>query len=155
MDRRTVLAGRLDSDDATVQRSGLKVNYTAKRIKLTAFVVVAEIDAWLLNHELKAVCSPLDEQSCVPRVIVYKNLFSHAHEQHMRSEALTARLFSYIILWGPPGTGKTTLAMRKRFSRAVIAKTRLNPTSRPSLPCWWTKLSCCPLLSFLVSIKEL
>lgn len=70
------------------------------------------------------------------------DLFSHAHQQHMKSEApLAARmrpstldefvgqedifglgkllrrvieadwLFSSIILWGPPGTGKPTLAM--------------------------------------------
>src|SRR5512139_3185833 len=70
------------------------------------------------------------------------DLFDHAHEQRMRTEAPLAarmrprnleefvgqedilgsgkllrraieadRLFASIILWGPPGTGKTTLAM--------------------------------------------
>lgn len=70
------------------------------------------------------------------------DLFSHAHQQRMRTEAPLAarmrprtldefvgqqdilgpgkllrraieadRLFSSVILWGPPGTGKTTLAM--------------------------------------------
>jgi putative ATPase len=70
------------------------------------------------------------------------HLFTHAHEQRMKTEAPLAarmrprtldefvgqedilgpgkllrraieadRLFSSVILWGPPGTGKTTLAM--------------------------------------------
>ena len=62
----------------------------------------------------------------------------------LRRAIETDRLFSSIILWRPPGTGKTTLAERTCSLYVVIANQTRSPSSvfycpTSSPPCWRAK----------------